>query len=80
MDPATIAAAAGVISAGSSLAGTTIHGIVAGSDYNVVCGIQTENWTRYLLEKPKLVKNGGLIQNPPVEVMPGKKEVMVNIC
>ena len=72
-----ITAAASCIIAGSSVAGTTINGIVGGTDYNVVCGIQIENWTNLLLEKPCAVKNGGHIKIPPRQVLPGQKEIMV---
>ena len=72
-----ITAAASCIIAGSSVAGTTINGVVGGTDYNVVCGIQIENWTNLLLEKPCAVKNDGHIKIPPRQVLPGQKEIMV---
>ena len=76
---AAISALAGCIAVGSSVAGTTLQAVVGGIDYNVACGVEVANWTKYMLEDPCVSVNGGLIRNPPVYVLPGEKELMVSI-
>ena len=76
---AAISAFAGCIIAGTSVAGTTLQAVVSGIDYNVACGVEVANWTKYMLEDPCVSVNGGLIRTPPVHVLPGEKEIMVSI-
>ncbi|XP_069135561.1 tereporin-Ca1-like isoform X2 [Argopecten irradians] len=68
---------AAAVSAGSSLAGTTISALTANVDVNVACGFEISNWTKYVMEKPMAYPKGGRIKIPPVEIFPGVKEAMV---
>ncbi|XP_069134457.1 tereporin-Ca1-like [Argopecten irradians] len=68
---------AAAISAGSSLAGTTICAMTANVDLSVACGIETSNWTKYVLEKPIAYNDGERIKIPPSEILPGVKEAML---
>nr|P0DN66.1 RecName: Full=Tereporin-Ca1; AltName: Full=Actinoporin-like protein [Terebra anilis] len=62
------------ITAGSSLAGTTLSGLAA-SGYRVTCAIQVENWTRYPLLYPTVrVNYNGAVTVNPSPILPGKKE------
>ena len=75
---AAISALAGCISAGTSVAGTTLNAVLGGVDYNVACGVEVSNWTKFLMEDPCVSAHGGLIKTPPVLVLPGEKEIMVS--
>ncbi|XP_069134263.1 tereporin-Ca1-like [Argopecten irradians] len=72
-----IAGTVAAIAAGSSLAGTTVSALTSSGGYSVACGIETSNWTKYILEKPKAINDGGLIKTPPMNVLPGVKEAMI---
>ncbi|XP_060074368.1 tereporin-Ca1-like [Ylistrum balloti] len=65
------------VSAGSSLAGTTVSALTSSGGYSVACGIETANWTKYTLEKPMAFNDGGLIKTPPIDILPGVKEAMI---
>nr|UMA83632.1 venom-related protein conoporin [Conus judaeus] len=72
---ATVASiASSVITAGTSLAGTTLQGL-ADPNFSVTCTIQVENWTRYPLIAPRLrIANDGAATTSPVAILPGKRE------
>ncbi|KAK7462546.1 hypothetical protein BaRGS_00038402 [Batillaria attramentaria] len=73
---AIISAASAAVSAGSSLAGTTISSLL-NDGYSVGCGIEVQNWTRFPLSEAITRINGGYLSKPPVAVLPSKKEAMV---
>ncbi|XP_069135563.1 tereporin-Ca1-like [Argopecten irradians] len=72
-----IAGVAAAVTAGASLAGSTVSALTAAGGYSVSCGIETSNWTKYIMERPMAINNGGLIKTPPKDILPGVKEVMV---
>lgn len=72
-----ISAAAAAISAGTSLAGTTMSGLM-NNGYSVTCGIEIENWTRFPLTHPMSSIGGGYLSVPPQAVLPSKREAMVS--
>ncbi|KAK7495273.1 hypothetical protein BaRGS_00013455 [Batillaria attramentaria] len=76
LDPATISAAASAIIAGSSIAGTSINGLM-GDGYRVTCAIVVENWTKYPLTLPNVRLTGGFLSKPPRAILPSKREAMV---
>ncbi|XP_060596453.1 tereporin-Ts1-like, partial [Ruditapes philippinarum] len=70
-------AAAAAVSAGTSVAGTTMSALMA-DGYAVTCGIEIENWTKYVLAFPIAHVKGGTLSSPPVTILPAKKEVMIS--
>ena len=76
LSAAAISAAGAAISAGTSLVGTTLNGLM-NDGYKVTCGIEIENWTRFPLTDAVVRVGAGAISVPPIAVLPGKKEAMV---
>nr|UMA83983.1 venom-related protein conoporin [Conus judaeus] len=72
---ATVASiASSVITAGTSLAGTTLQGL-ADPNFSVTCTIQVENWTRYALMYPTVLTLGSpAVSSAPTAILPTKKE------
>ena len=74
---AITSAAAAAVSAGTSVAGTTMSALMA-DGYAVTCGIEIENWTKYVFGIPIAHVKGGTLSSPPVPILPAKKEVMIS--
>ncbi|KAL3870182.1 hypothetical protein ACJMK2_038263 [Sinanodonta woodiana] len=74
--PAIVSAAAGSVSAGSSLTGTTLSNLM-NINYRVTCGIQVENWSKFLLTHPVVKIYAGALSTPPGDILPSKREAMV---
>ncbi|XP_052065760.1 echotoxin-2-like isoform X2 [Mytilus californianus] len=74
MDPATIVAIAKVagivISSGASMMSKP-------KDYSVVCSIEVENWTRFILEDPHSSIAKGQLQSSPVVIRPASREKII---
>ncbi|KAL3870183.1 hypothetical protein ACJMK2_038334 [Sinanodonta woodiana] len=69
-------AAAGAVSAGSSLTGTTLSNLM-NINYRVTCGIEIENWTKFILTDPVVKIFAGALSTPPGDILPSKREAMV---
>lgn len=61
------------VTSGASMSNSLKHA----SRYTVMCKIEIENWTKYPLWAPESHINRGIIEYPPVAVMPGKREMFV---
>ncbi|KAK3599913.1 hypothetical protein CHS0354_022498 [Potamilus streckersoni] len=73
---AIVSAAASTVSAGSTLTGTTLSNLMK-NDYRVNCGIEVENWTRFILAYPVVKIAAGALSIPPGNILPSKREAMV---
>ncbi|KAH3777407.1 tereporin-Ca1-like [Dreissena polymorpha] len=73
---AKLAAAAGVVSAGASLATMTIKALTL-LPYKVTMGMEVDNWTRFNMVNPEVTVKSGVIATSPVPVLSGQKEAMV---
>ncbi|KAL3870255.1 hypothetical protein ACJMK2_038332 [Sinanodonta woodiana] len=73
---AIVSAAAGAVSAGSSLTGTTLSNLM-NTNYRINCGIEVENWTKFPLTDPVVKIYAGALSTPPGDILPSKKEAMV---
>ncbi|XP_076446969.1 tereporin-Ca1-like [Babylonia areolata] len=63
-----------VVSAGASLAGTTLSAI-ANTEYSCTCAVQVENWSRHPLLYPTVQFYGGaVLSSTSVGILPGKRE------
>lgn len=74
---AITSAAATAVSAGASVAGTTMSALMS-DGYSVSCGIEIENWTKYALTLPIAHVKGGTLSVPPIAILPAKREVMIS--
>ncbi|XP_045199084.2 tereporin-Ca1-like [Mercenaria mercenaria] len=70
-------AAAAAVSAGTSVAGTTMSALMS-DGYAVTCGIEVENWTKYAFTIPIAHVKGGTLSVPPIAILPAKREVMIS--
>ncbi|XP_076446967.1 tereporin-Ca1-like [Babylonia areolata] len=66
--------ASDVISAGSSLADTTLSGL-ADTSYKCTCAIEVENWTRHPLMYPHYqFYGGGVLTSTSLDILPSMRE------
>ncbi|KAL3870273.1 hypothetical protein ACJMK2_038350, partial [Sinanodonta woodiana] len=73
---AIVSAAAGAVSAGSSLTGTTLSNLM-NPNFKISCGIEVENWSKFPLIQPAVRIFAGALSTPPGNILPSKKEAMV---
>ncbi|KAL3870184.1 hypothetical protein ACJMK2_038333 [Sinanodonta woodiana] len=71
-----IKAAAGAVSAGSSLTGTTLSNLMR-TGFKINCGIEVENWTKFPFTDPVVKIYAGALSTPPGDILPSKREAMV---
>ncbi|KAK7501867.1 hypothetical protein BaRGS_00006953 [Batillaria attramentaria] len=69
--------AASSASVSGTVVGPTAQECMRGVDYRVVCGIEVNNWTRFLLTEPMVRPAKGVVKTPPDAVLPGHRGVMV---
>ncbi|KAL3870169.1 hypothetical protein ACJMK2_038250, partial [Sinanodonta woodiana] len=72
---AIVSAAAGAVSAGSSLTGTTLSNLM-NPNFKISCGIEVENWSKFPLIQPAVRIFAGALSTPPGNILPSKKEAM----